>query len=106
MRSIFPITVIAVSLHGYAFSQLPLCKDSFPSSLLLNNSFEEYSGCSPVNGGMYEGGRVDAPLSTGGITLNNWHSFASNTWEVHYKNYNCRINKFNSIFDTTDFVND
>lgn len=104
MRLTFAIIVIAINLNGKAFSQLPTCRDSFPSSLLLNNSFEEYSGCSAITG--YEGGRIDAPVGTGGITVKNWRSFSSNTWEVHYKNYDCRTNQFNSIFDTADFVTD
>lgn len=32
-----------------SYSQLPACNDSFPKSLLPNNSFEEYPGCQPGN---------------------------------------------------------
>ncbi len=101
MRNILTILTFILILQRQALPQLPACKDSFPSSLLVNNSFEDYSGCSADS--YLEGGRIDARADYGGITVNNWHSFIHNTWEVNYFNYNCRTNKLGSIFDTTAF---
>jgi gliding motility-associated-like protein len=86
------------------FSQLPACKDSFPVSLLPNNSFEEYSGCNTSFGGSLEGGYIDGVEQFGGITINNWHSFLFNT-PVLYFNYNCRSIQASSIFNTVFTTN-
>jgi gliding motility-associated-like protein len=85
--------------HNKICAQLPACKDSFPSSLLLNNSFEQYSGCNQEYGGGLEGGYIDESEQFGGITVNNWHPFVSGR-EVSYFNYNCRSNLSSSIFNT------
>jgi gliding motility-associated-like protein len=83
-------------------AQLPACKDSFPSSLLLNSSFEQYSGCNPEFGGSLEGGNIDIPEQFGGVAVNNWHPFVFSN-EVSYFNYNCRSNFSGSIFNTAVF---
>ena len=80
------------------FAQLPACKDSFPSSLLPNNSFEQYSGCSSEYGGSLEGGYIDISEQFGGIKVNNWHPFVFKR-EVSYFNYNCSSNNSSSIFN-------
>lgn len=98
--AIFLFTLI---LQLKALPQLPSCKDSFPSSLLPNNSFEQYSGCFTDYGGMYEGGLIDYPSAYGGIKVNNWHTYTRD-WTVNYFNYNCRTNKPGSIFDSTDLA--
>jgi len=100
MKSLVVILFIFI-LQQSALSQLPACSDSFPPSLLLNNSFEQYSGCS--GDPFVEGGYIDAPVSHDGIKVNNWHSFTNNTWEVSYFNYDCGTKQFNSMFDTTAF---
>jgi hypothetical protein len=100
MKSLLVILFIFI-LQQCAFSQLPACNDSFPSSLLLNNSFEDYSGCSSLP--ELEGGLIDENKPHGGMEVTNWHSFAVNTWEVHYFNYDCGTKQFNSIFDTTAY---
>jgi gliding motility-associated-like protein len=79
-------------------AQLPACKDSFPSSLLLNNSFEQYSGCNPEYGGQLEGGDIDMFEQFGGVTVNHWHPFVFKR-DVFYYNYNCRSNLSGSIFN-------
>ncbi len=93
--------LLIICLRFSSVAQLPACKDSFPSSLLPNNSFEQYSGCNP-NSVDYEGGRIDYPPDYGGITVNNWHSFLESS-PVLYNNYNCRSNSPLSIFDTASF---
>ncbi|HEU5053435.1 MAG TPA: gliding motility-associated C-terminal domain-containing protein, partial [Hanamia sp.] len=96
-----------ISFPVRLLSQLPPCKDSFPKSLLLNNSFEEYSGCGTEEyGGNFEGGFIDGPVTSGGIKVDDWHSFTVNTWEVRYFNFDCGSKQFNSIFDTTAFLQD
>lgn len=89
------IFVLLSAVHGV--SQLPACKDSFPSSLLVNNSFEQYSGCHPTVD--REGGVIDYHPNFGGITVPGWHSFQNNS-NAFYHNYNCRSNRQYSIFDT------
>lgn len=98
-RQIFFLALLTWQLQ--ASSQLPACKDSFPSSLLLNNSFEEYSRCSIWL--YYEGGKIDASANYDGITVNHWRSFGGATWCVDYFNYNCQSHTLGSIFDTAAF---
>lgn len=80
-------------------AQLPGCKDSFPTSLLLNSSFEQFSGCSQEYEGDLEGGLIDYFPLFGGIKVNNWHIRAINE-NTKYFNYNCRSGKPSSIFDS------
>lgn len=101
MKTLFNPLFFTLVLQLQAFSQ-PVCRDSFPSSLLNNNSFEQYPGCTASPG--LEGGFIDGPSAFGGISVNYWHSFRANTWEVHYINYDCRTNKLGSIFDTSAFL--
>lgn len=104
MRVQLFIFLFTSSLKVEISAQLPPCKDSFPSSLLLNNSFEDYSGCNTMT--TYEGGVIDGPAAYGGLNVPHWHSFALNTWNAFYFNYNCRSNKLGSVFDTTAFLTD
>lgn len=95
---LFFIFLFQFNVHA----QLPACKDSFPTSLLLNNSFEQYSGCSSQYAGSLEGGYIDEYEQSGGIKVNNWHSFLHG-FNVHYFNMKCRSNLGSSIFDTGYF---
>jgi len=83
-----------------SLAQLPACKDSFPTSLLPNSSFEKFSGCSIFED--LEGGVIDYPQQFGGMTVDGWHCIVQEENAV-YHNYNCRVNKPGSIFDTTSF---
>ena len=103
MKRSIAIIFITFLETGKVFCQLPLCKDSFPTSLLLNNSFEQYSGCYTDYGGYLEGGFIDADIYHGKVQIPYWHSFVKNTWETHYFNYNCRTGNIGSVFDTTNF---
>ena len=95
--------LLLFSFPGFnALSQMAVCKDSFPVSLLLNHSVEEYSGCYIDNASTMEGGYIDGLKGFGGITVNNWHSFTDQHHEIHYFNYNCRLNNGTSIFDSTN----
>jgi gliding motility-associated-like protein len=98
-----PITffLFLICLQFNIQAQLPLCKDSFPASLLPNNSFEQYSGCNEEIADM-EGGVIDVSPNYGGITVNAWHIFRRN-WNVYYYNYNCKSNRASSIFDPNSF---
>lgn len=96
------VILCMLSFHLRTFSQLPVCRDSFPSSLLRNPSFERYSGCAESNFYL-EGGFIDGPKTYGGVSVDEWHSFSANTWEVHYINQDCRSNVPGSIFDTAAF---
>ncbi|MEO6906146.1 MAG: hypothetical protein ABI148_07280, partial [Ginsengibacter sp.] len=99
--SFFRITLSLIFIFLFQFNlqaQLPACKDSFPSSLLLNNSFEQYSGCNPEYGGSLEGGYINESEQFGGVTINDWHPFVFKR-EVQYFNYNCRSNLSSSIFN-------
>jgi len=87
---------------SHALAQLPACKDSFPISLLGNHSFEEYSGCYTDNASTLEGGYIDGLVGFGGITVDNWHSFTGQHHEIHYFNYNCRLNTRASVFSSTN----
>ena len=64
MKSLFFILFMLI-LQQRVFSQLPACKDSFPKSLLLNNSFEDFSGCNSSDPTV-EGGFIDATENYGG----------------------------------------
>jgi len=95
--------LLLFSFPGFnALPQMADCKDSFPVSFLLNHSFEEYSGCYIDNASTLEGGYIDGLKGFGGITVNNWHSFTDQHHEIHYFNYNCRLNNGTSIFDSTN----
>lgn len=61
MRAPLFIFSFTSSIQVEISAQLPACKDSFPSSLLLNNSFEDYSGCNTMT--TIEGGVIDAPAA-------------------------------------------
>jgi hypothetical protein len=102
MRAPLFIFSFTSSIQVEISAQLPACKDSFPSSLLLNNSFEDYSGCNTMT--TIEGGVIDAPTEK--VTVTHWHSFTLNTWEPLYFNFNCRNNRPGSAFDTTAFQSD
>lgn len=104
-KALFSFFLFNILFHLNALSQLPVCKDSFPTSLLSNNSFEQYSGCFTDYGGVLEGGYIDEPPLYGGITINNWHAFYTGR-QVSYFNYACRTNKPGSIFDSTNFSSD
>jgi gliding motility-associated-like protein len=92
------LTLIFIFLFQCKLSaQLPACKDSFPSSLLLNSSFEQYSGCNSEYGGSLEGGDIDMFEQFGGTAVNHWHPFVFKR-DVFYYNYNCRTNLSSSIF--------
>ncbi len=95
---------LAIHFTFNSEAQLPACKDSFPTSLLPNSSFEEYSGCNPDYGGLLEGGYIDGLPNFGGITVNSWHSYLVSS-PVSYYNYNCKVNNSYSIFDTSSFNN-
>ncbi len=91
--------LLLICFYFQAFSQLPACKDSFPTSSLPNNSFEQYPGCSTENFGIEEGGLL---ASSDNYEIPGWQS----VWRgsgVKYHNYNCRLNKTASIFDPTIF---
>src|SRR6478736_2358351 len=103
MRTVFWL-LLFILLGFHAFPQMPACKDSFPLSLLLNHSFEEYSGCYTNNASTLEGGYIDGLTGFGGIIVNNWHSFTGQNHEVHYFNYNCKSNQIESVFDSTVVV--
>lgn len=102
IRITFTILFFALCFQPKALSQLPVCKDSFPVSLLINNSFETYSGCNDTYGDALEGGYIDASHQYGGVTLQGWHSFLQQR-EVSYYNYNCKSANPLSVFDTTAF---
>ena len=102
MRTAFCFVLFGIILSFHAFPQMPACKDSFPVSLLLNHSFEEYSGCYTDNASTLEGGYIDGLTGFGGIVVSNWHSFTDQHHEIHYFNYNCRLNNRASIFDSTN----
>ena len=101
MRTVFWL-LLFILLGFRTFSQMPACKDSFPVSLLLNHSFEEYSGCYIDNASTLEGGYIDGLAGFGGITVSSWHSFTGQHHEIHYFNYNCTLNNRTSIFDSTN----
>jgi hypothetical protein len=84
MRIAVFVALFSIILSFHAFSQMPVCKDSFPVSLLLNHSFEEYSGCYVDNASTLEGGYIDGLAGFGGITVSSWHSFANQHHEIHY----------------------
>src|SRR4051812_45805174 len=102
MRSAFCFVFFSVILGFHALSQMPACQDSFPVSLFRNHSLEEYSGCYTDNASTLEGGYIDGLVGFGGITVNDWHSFTGLHHEIHYFNYNCRLNNRTSIFDSTN----
>jgi len=102
MMRIVSWLLLFIFLGFHALPQLPACKDSFPPSLLLNHSFEEYSGCYSDNASTLEGGYIDGLAGFGGITVSSWHSFAGQHHEIHYFNYNCKLNNRTSIFDSTN----
>ena len=102
MRTVLRLVFFNIVLSSHALAQLPACKDSFPVSLLRNHSFEEYSGCYTDNGSTLEGGYIDGLAGFGGITVNNWHSFTGQHHEIHYFNYNCRLNTIATVFDSTN----
>jgi len=83
-----------------AFSQLPACKDSLPTSLLPNNSFEEYPGCTTDHAGLGEGGPLGS--TTDKYEIPGWQAVWTNSG-VNYHNYNCKLNTTASIFDSTIF---
>lgn len=98
------ILLLFTFIYFETFSQLPICKDSFPNSLLLNNSFEQYSGCFTSDyGGTLEGGLIDESPNTGGVIVPGWHSLWKTTNEIPYHNYNCRLHTSLSIFDSSIF---
>lgn len=99
-RIIFVFFLI-ICLQFNTQAQLPSCKDSFPTSLLPNSSFEQFSGCY-VENPAEEGGNIDFPPTNGGVIVNGWHIYRE-TWDVHYFNYNCRYDRPWSIFNTTSF---
>lgn len=85
------------------FSQLPVCKDSLPFSLLQNNSFEQYSGCFTADyGGTAEGGWLGPSVNYGGIVVNGWNAVWRDR-EIPYHNYNCRLSDSISVFDSSIF---
>ena len=88
-----------ICLPFKSLSQLPACKDSFPASLLLNNSFEQFSGCNHENDN-FEGGYIDGYPSSGGVTVNDWHSFEHGE-NVFYFNYNCSSGQPSSILNSS-----
>ena len=89
---------LVICLQFSAVSQLPFCKDSFPASLLLNSSFEQYSGCNHEYSDL-EGGYIDVLAP---VLVNNWHPF-SEYRPVEYFNYNCKSGSTGSIFDSTSY---
>ncbi|WP_121355817.1 T9SS type B sorting domain-containing protein [Flavisolibacter nicotianae] len=104
-KAVFLFFLLSVYTTYQAEAQLPVCNDSFPSSLLINGSFEQYSGCSEEQPYL-EGGFIDGPRLYGGVSVNGWRSFRGNTWEVHYINADCRSDKVGSMFDTRPFFTD
>jgi gliding motility-associated-like protein len=103
MRTAFFVLLFTLVSYS-ALPQLPACKDSFPVSLLRNHSFEEYSGCYTENASTLEGGYIDGLAGFGGISVYNWHSFADQSYEIHYFNYNCKNNQPESVFDSVAVV--
>jgi len=97
MKSLLLIFSIFI-LQQSALSQLPACKDSFPTSLLSNNSFEEYPGCN-TNQAIEEGALL---ASTDHYVLPGWQAVWIGS-AVFYHNSNCRLNTTASIFDSTIF---
>jgi len=96
----FIFFLLLISFQFHARAQLPVCKDSFPFSLLPNSSFEKYSGCNNSYDGFYEGGLIGFYAGVGGVTVNNWNAFRQG-FPVNYFNLNYGTNKQGSIFDTT-----
>lgn len=107
-RFFFSAAIACLALFCFpkaVWAQLPACKDSFPSSLLDNSSFEQYSGCGSEtdNSGNpvpLEGGYIDESTYRGGITLPGWHSYDLNGGHaIFYRNFNCRYSTPESIFN-------
>lgn len=91
------IIILSLSFFYFkAYPQLPTCTDSFPRSLLSNNSFEEYPGCQSSN----EEGALLA--SSDQYQLPGWQAVWRGS-DVKYHNYSCRLNTPASIFDSTIF---
>lgn len=102
LRITLSFSLLIIYLPFKALSQLPTCKDSFPTSLLPNSSFEQYSGCNQEFPDL-EGGYIDYYSSSyGEVSVNGWHTFKESL-TVYYFNYNCRSNKPTSIFDSLSF---
>lgn len=93
------VIIFTIIFGQMALSQLPACKDSFPASLLPNNSFEEYPGCTTDHAGIEEGAVL---ASTDNYELPGWQAVWRGS-DVKYHNYNCRLKTTASIFDSTLF---
>ncbi len=96
----FCLYILIIILPKLALSQLPACNDSLPTSLLPNNSFEEYPGCTTDHSGLEEGGAVGS--TTDKYEIPGWQAVWTNSGVI-YHNYNCRLNTTASIFDSTIF---
>lgn len=88
------LTVLCFSFVLHIKAQTP-CKDSFPPSLFLNYSFEDYGACNPAWSG--EGGLIDGNSSAVNISVPYWHATDINQ-SPRYYNYACRVPGY-SLFD-------